>query len=140
MVRMESSQRIPPSVVQTARYFLKAGEVVTRIAVLVSIVVAIFLAVHLAPIALRGALTTREVLENLLFISLNLLWAGLTSIAMDKWYPASKFKPLGLLDLLAGAFTLISAPPAGILFIVAGLPFYIAAEMISVFKIEEKLV
>lgn len=134
-----SELKIPPSVVQTARYFLKAGEVITRIAVLIAIVFAIYLAVHLAPPAIRGELNLREIMESLLLITLNLVWAGVVSVALEKWYYASKYKLLGLLDLLAGAFTLISAPLAGVLFITGGLLLYVASEMISIFKIEEKL-
>ncbi len=136
---MESA-RIPPSIVQTARYFVKAGEVVTRVAVLLSIVTAIYLAAHMAQPALKGLLTFREIAENLLLITLNLACAGAVSVAMDKWYLASKFKLLGLADLLAGALTLVSAPISGVLFIVGGLLFYVASEMVSIFRIEEKLV
>ncbi|QOJ78945.1 hypothetical protein IG193_00315 [Infirmifilum lucidum] len=139
MIHLEST-RIPPSIVQTARYFVKAGEVITRIAVLLSIVTAIYLAAHMAQPALRGLLTFREIAENVLLITLNLACAGTISVAMDKWYLASKFRLLGLADLLAGAITLISAPVSGVLFIMGGLLFYVASEMISIFRIEEKLV
>jgi len=136
---LSAQQGAPPSVIQAARYFLKAGEVVTRIAVLVSVVYAIYYAVHLAPMALRGAMSLRSAAESLFMAALSLACAGSVSVVLDRWYRESKYRPLGFADLLAGAVALISAPVAGMLFIVGGLLFYVAAETISIFKVEERL-
>ncbi|MEZ0346235.1 MAG: hypothetical protein ABWK01_06775 [Infirmifilum sp.] len=137
---MDSTPPAPHPVIQTARYFLKIGEVVTRIAVLLSIVFALYLVAHLAPLAIRGEVGFREIAENLLLISMNIVSAAVITVALDRWYVASRYKLLGFADLLAGAFTLVGAPLAGVLYIIGGLLIYVAAEMISIFKIEEKLV
>ncbi|MGB9709675.1 hypothetical protein [Infirmifilum uzonense] len=139
MSPVSAQQKIPVSVIQTARYFLKAGEVVTRVAVLFSIVFAIYQALRLAHSVLRGSPIWQDAAEILPMVTLNLISAGTISIVLDKWYRESRFKSLGLLDLLVGAITLISAPLAGVLFIAGGLLFYVAAEAIAIFRIEEKL-
>lgn len=133
------SQEIPPSVAQTASYLLKAGEVVTRVGVLVALLWAIYLAAHMAPSAVKGELSFRDVAENLLLIIVNLVCAGVVSMGVEKWYFSAKYRLLGLADLLAGAFTLVTAPLAGVLFVAGGLFFYVAAEMVSVFRVREKL-